>query len=137
MSDHAFTAIYKGVQLGFEMFAYMPTTSVQPPRITRLLRSSVAAIDRPTTGRSVGHNLVCHVRGDDMLDVADLIEAYGELADETSGTLLIYQGLTTPTLRRTIEDVWLADVRGEDRREPSRASIVPVTFNFVTNRPAT
>lgn len=71
-----------------------------------------------------------------MIAVADLIESYGELVDATQGDLIISRGLTTPIESRRITDAYLMDVRGEGGRSPSRASIVPVTFTFLTASPS-
>ena len=133
MSDHAYIAVYRGVQLGFEAFAYTPQPVARSPRIDQLFRSPRASIVRPTSARYTQHQVVCHVRGSDMVDVADLVETYGALMDEQAGTLEIFQGLTAPLLRRPVTDAFLIDVRPESRREPSRAHIVPTVFEFVTS----
>lgn len=132
MSEHAYIATYKGVQLGDECFMIAPGLEFEPAMVNRLFRSPIAAVHRPTSGKLYTYQLMVHLLRDNPIEVADQLDQWHELIDDEAGIVEIRQGIDEQTLVKTLDEAWLQDVQPDPRRSPAAARILPVTLVFVS-----
>jgi hypothetical protein len=134
-NQNALILRYRGIQLGDECTRWAPIPQAQPAVVTPLFASPIAAVQRPTPGRSFTIEATVYLIRSNMIAASDVIVGWSDLQDDQSGTLQILQYPANGgalELVKSIPNAYLQSIVPEVADSASRARIQPVRLTFVT-----